>query len=179
MSQQQDSIATWVWITTPLVFFAFVGFIYYLSTQPTEEAFPIIQQQAKEALKTLDSKSKIANQQIKDKAKRYDFYKLLEKKSVDVKNNKHYKSTPKSSKLTYQYQLQVASFRSQVDADKLRAELLLEGMHAYASVKDVKGNKWYRVMVGPFSNRSKLNQAQDKLAAKNISALVLKEDLQN
>lgn len=177
MSTQPDRIASWVWVTTLLVFFAFIGFIYYVSTQPADEGFDIVKQQAKQSLHKLNKKSQNANAKLKDKANRYDFYKLLEKQSVDVKNNKHYKSTPKSSKLPYQYQLQVASFRSQADADKLRAELILEGMHAYATVKEVKGNKWYRVMVGPFDNRSKLNLAQDKLAAKNISALVIKEDL--
>lgn len=176
MSKKQDSIATWVWIVTPVLSLAFLGFIYFLSTQPADDDASLVQGEAKNVLKNLNKKGKESTKKIKKEISRYDFYKLLEKQSVDVKDNKNYKSTPKSAELDYEYHLQVASFRSEADADRLRAELILEGMNAYQQTRKVKGKAWYRVMIGPFKNRSKLNHAQDVLASKNISALVLKED---
>lgn len=176
MSKKQDSIATWVWIVTPILSLAFLGFIYFLSTQPADDEQIAIKGEAQKVLKSLNKKSKESTKKIQKEISRYDFYKLLEKQSVDVKDNKNYTSTPKSTELDYEYHLQVASFRSQNDADRLRAELILEGMDAYQQIREVKGNTWYRVMIGPFTNRSRLNKAQDVLASKNISALVLKED---
>ena len=42
---------------------------------------------------------------------------------------------------------------------------------------EINGNTWFRVYVGPFTDRSKLNKAQDMLVARSISPLVLKEPL--
>jgi len=42
---------------------------------------------------------------------------------------------------------------------------------------DVKGRPYYRVMVGPFNNRSKMNKAQDILANHRITALVIKKPI--
>ena len=49
------------------------------------------------------------------------------------------------------YQLQVSSFKTQLEADTFAAALRRRGHHAYVEAADVKGRGvWYRVRIGPF-----------------------------
>ena len=74
------------------------------------------------------------------------------------------------------YLLQAGSFKSAEDADSLRAQLLLTGMPNVTTSKVVSssGTTWYRVRVGPFSSRSKLNKAYDQLVRMNLQPLRVK-----
>lgn len=106
----------------------------------------------------------------------YDFYSLLPESEVVAPKVEAYASGEKdASKQNYAYMIQAGSFRSAEEADKLRATLLLEGLNVTTSkVTNHNGSTWHRVMVGPFTSRSKLNSAQDTLARANTEGLVLK-----
>ncbi|SDU27834.1 SPOR domain-containing protein [Halopseudomonas salegens] len=70
--------------------------------------------------------------------------------------------------------LQAGSFRQQSDADRVRAQILLLGLSVQlepARLND--GDTWYRVQVGPFHDREKLNQAQSMLAGNGFDNLLL------
>ncbi|HCM05652.1 MAG TPA: hypothetical protein DIC30_06545 [Oceanospirillales bacterium] len=109
----------------------------------------------------------------------YDFYKLLENSDVPVPKaeDSHYQSTPKTDVAKYEYTLQAASFRSSEQADSLKVTLILENLNTAIEEVDVKGTQYFRVMVGPFINRSKMNKAQDILANHRINALVIKKPI--
>jgi cell division protein FtsN len=67
--------------------------------------------------------------------------------------------------------IQAASFRNDKDADRMRADLILSGMDTNIRKTIGKNGKpWYRVVIGPFVSRSKMNRAKDKLANKDIQA---------
>ena len=69
--------------------------------------------------------------------------------------------------------LQVASFKSELDAKELQKRLIrkkLTNVQVIQSTAD-SGTVWFRVMVGPFQNRSMLNKAQDTLVQMNFSPL--------
>lgn len=155
----------------------FLGFLFYLATVPPSNDFDAVKADAKKGLqqgkKQIQESDKKAPKPVAKP--NYDFYQLLENQTVEVPKVDAYVSTPKDESISYQYLLQVASFRSQEDADALRASLLLEGMPAYTKGTEVNNKSWYRVYVGPFDNRSKMNQAQDKLVARSLSPLELKE----
>ena len=70
--------------------------------------------------------------------------------------------------------IQVASFNRVADADRLRAELILNGLpNTEIQSVDVTGKgTFHRVMVGPFDHRPSLNKAQDTLAKLNYQVLV-------
>jgi cell division protein FtsN len=71
--------------------------------------------------------------------------------------------------------LQVGSFKSNRDADSLRARLLLLNLNAkIEKVSPRKNETWHRVIVGPFSDRSELADARGKLASNGIDSLLLK-----
>ena len=50
------------------------------------------------------------------------------------------------------YHVQVASFRSLDDAEQLRARLLVENYPVQTASSDAKGERWYRVVLGPFQH---------------------------
>lgn len=76
----------------------------------------------------------------------------------------------------FDYFLQVASFRNLDDADRLRATLILEGVDVdLKQVNTQKNGKWYRLMAGPFANRSKMAAVRGKLATHELSPIVLKQ----
>ena len=76
---------------------------------------------------------------------------------------------------TTQFFLQAGSFRKQADADKVRAQIILLGQAVKVESGTVKDETWYRVLVGPFSNREQLTVAQKQLAGSGFSNLLLQQ----
>ena len=111
-----------------------------------------------------------------EKEEGYRFYELLPKSEVVPPQVEAYKSTPKSAEAYSNYLLQAGSFKSAKDADSLRAKLLLAGLPNVTTSKVVSssGTTWYRVRVGPFASRSKLNKAYDHLVRMNLQPLQVK-----
>ena len=88
-----------------------------------------------------------------------------------------YESTPKDPAKKTSHVLQVASFKSEVDAKALQKRLIKKKLtNVQVTQSNPKsGSSWYKVMVGPFQNRSMLNKAQDILVQMNFSPLERKQ----
>ena len=88
-----------------------------------------------------------------------------------------YASTPKDPTKKTSHVLQVASFKSEVDARALQKRLINKKLTnvQLTQSKAKSGSIWYRVMVGPFQNRSMLNKAQDILVQMSFSPLERKQ----
>ena len=195
-------IPRWVWYFTSVVAIGFVGFLYYLSQVPGETGgAEAVREQLSIALTESTPKTtapKVEPEQhetiedLKAKAetmkKAFEFYELLENDevSVDLPGDKPVSTTSGTTSSTASGQLstttskanswiiQVASFSNVADADKVRAQLILNGLPNTEIVSvDVAGKGTYhRVMVGPFEHRPSLNKAQDILAELNYKPLV-------
>ncbi|MGE8408332.1 MAG: SPOR domain-containing protein [Pseudomonas sp.] len=76
---------------------------------------------------------------------------------------------------TTQFYLQAGSFRKQADADKVRAQIILLGQSVQVESGTVREETWYRVLVGPFSNREQLTVAQKQLAGSGFNNLLLQQ----
>ncbi|MCY1427940.1 Cell division protein FtsN [compost metagenome] len=76
---------------------------------------------------------------------------------------------------TTQFFLQAGSFRKQTDADKVRAQIILLGQAVQVESGTVRDETWFRVLVGPFSNREQLTTAQKQLAGSGFSNLLLQQ----
>lgn len=72
------------------------------------------------------------------------------------------------------YYLQAGSFRSQPDAEKMRAKLLLNGLDAFVKPGEAKGQTLHRVRVGPFYEKDRLDHARSSLKKRGISYMVLR-----
>jgi len=114
--------------------------------------------------------------EIQEKAPRFEFYELLKENQVEVT----VEPTPTSERKKYQYIVQAGSFRSKEDAERMRSMLILNNLTNTSTDNiSTKDGTWYRVNVGPFTNRSKLEKARDTLASMNIQSLVKKIPLKN
>ncbi len=177
MSDYSSRIPGWIWITTPTLAIAFVGFLFYLSTLPAGDELDAVKGDAREAFEAgLDrAKKEVITNTTTDDV--YQFYKLLEQQKVEVPEVKEYRSTPKDAEISYEYLLQAGSFQAAEDAEAMRANLLLLGLTTYQKSAEIKGKQWYRVFVGPFTNRSKMNKAHDVLVSHNISPILTKKPI--
>lgn len=77
--------------------------------------------------------------------------------------------------VTTQFFLQAGSFRKRSDADKVRAQIILLGQNVQVESGTVREETWYRVLVGPFSNRAQLTAAQKQLAGSGFGNLLLQQ----
>ena len=102
---------------------------------------------------------------------------ILKQTEVKPAHVKVYESTPKDPTKKTNHVLQVASFKSERDAKELQSKLIkkkLANVQVTQSTTE-SGTVWFRVMVGPFQNRSMLNKAQDTLVQMNFSPLERKQ----
>lgn len=117
------------------------------------------------------------------KPTKFDFYTLLPEMEVVVPDSEIEEPprpvVPASSSSVAErtgpdYLLQVGSFRSIEDAEKLRAKLALLGMEAHVrSIRTDSGQNWNRVRLGPFSAGESLQSARKRLSENGLSSLVI------
>lgn len=187
----------WVWIFTPLVALSFAGFLLYLTTVPAgddiDKITDDILQDAKAAKDNLSNQAKQGlNEQVQKAIKEqlpssetinkavdnYEFFEILENKQITVEEVPEYKSTPKGTDKDgnkIEYRLKAGSFTSQERADRLKAQLILNGFNTQIESADVNGKTWFRVFTGPFANRSQMNKAQDQLINMGIQSVEIQQ----
>ena len=158
-----------------LILVAALAFGLYKLTSVAPAAVPTTTKSVPEKPKKQPQKT-ASKQPAKTAQEQYDFYTMLPESEVIAPRVEAYVSKkPDAAAQKYAYLLQAGSFRSPAEADKLRAKLLLEGLSATTSkITNANGSVWHRVMVGPFTSRSKLNHAQDILADANTESMVVK-----
>lgn len=116
--------------------------------------------------------------------KDYDFYSVLPEMEVVIpdselsakarKESSQPADTDKSSGGSYL--LQAGSFPDNDDADAVKARLALMGFVARVQTVTINGKTWHRVRLGPYRSAASLEAAKQKLAAKGINAIALKEN---
>jgi cell division protein FtsN len=72
------------------------------------------------------------------------------------------------------YMLQAGSYRNFADADRVRAQLALQGIESKIQRVSVDNDTWHRVRIGPISDLAELNRTRAKLRQADIEALVIK-----
>lgn len=102
----------------------------------------------------------------------FEFYTLLPKESVDTSEIKQVSSTPlqKSHEI---YIIQIASFLRKKDAKDLQIDLKLRGFNPIISTIKRGRTKWYRVQIGPFTNKTKIDKIHDKLQKQGTYSLIV------
>jgi len=105
----------------------------------------------------------------------FEFYSVLPEMEVEVppetlRPSAGVTRVPTSS--TGIYQLQVASYRSSADAERMKASLALKGISARVEKVSVNDKTYYRVRSGPY-NRDQAYSLHTKLRNNNIDSLVI------
>ena len=115
----------------------------------------------------------------------YEFFETLPESKVTANPGQYgegvanIEGAPESKRFNnVEYLVQVASFQNQVEANTLRAELLLDGLQAETSEVILAGqNRWYRVVIGPFQTRQTTQTAINRLNDRPISPLILERPI--
>ena len=72
------------------------------------------------------------------------------------------------------YVLQVGSYRKFEEADRVRAQLALQGIESKVQRVSVDNDTWHRVRVGPISDLGELNRIRDRLREADMDLLVIR-----
>jgi cell division protein FtsN len=73
------------------------------------------------------------------------------------------------------YVLQAGSYRQQAEADRIRAQLKMQGIDANVQRVAVDDDVWHRVRIGPITDLAELNRLRARLRAADFDdALVIR-----
>lgn len=176
--KQSSGKPAWVWFVLGNFVGGFAVFIFLLNDLKTEQV-----KVANKAAKP--SKEQAAPAESKP---RFDFYTLLEENEVKVPKPKTQQTRVRDSgaeqtqktvdhsdpSSNLVYILQAASFRDAAEAERLRAQLMLANLDVKVEAASDNRGTWHRVIVGPYSSRSKMAKAREILADHRLMPLVLK-----
>ncbi len=180
-NRPKSQVPGWVWLFTGAVLGGFIVFLMRLTDVevPDGDNTRRVEPAAETAVaKPVDPKPEPGNPKP-----RFDFYKLLRESEVIVPATEPSESQADSGQSETasrdEFILQVGSFRKSTEADSLRAQLLLLNLDAYTEQVTLNNDEtWHRVIVGPFSNQSRLASARSTLVSNDYHALVLKRKKQ-
>ncbi|HLV77168.1 MAG TPA: SPOR domain-containing protein [Marinobacter sp.] len=157
------------WILSLAAVGGFIGFIVYLNTLPASSEAPRQAAPAEQA----PAGTRAPQETARQKEQNFRFYDMLPESEVVPPTVEEY--TPGPAKQAFDYIVQSGSFRSKEDAERQRAQIAFQGLRAQVQqITQDNGGIWYRVNVGPFTSRSQMNSAVDKLVSINIQPLVRK-----
>jgi cell division protein FtsN len=113
-----------------------------------------------------------------ESGERYDFYEMLPKFEVVVpeKDRDVKRDIPGAARIERPgvYVLQAGSYRNQADAERVSAQLKLQGIDAKVQRVAVDNDVWHRVRVGPISDLNELNKVRKQLQAADVDGLVIR-----
>jgi len=112
-------------------------------------------------------------------AKTFDFYDRLPNFEVVVPEKdrevaRERDTAPAHIERPGVYVLQAGSYRAQEVADRIRAQLKLQGIDANVQRVAVDDDVWHRVRIGPITDLAELNRTRARLRAADLDALVIR-----
>jgi cell division protein FtsN len=116
---------------------------------------------------------------VEDNSKNYDFYDMLPNFEVvvpekDREVSRERDTAPAKIERPGVYVLQAGSYRKPEEADRIRAQLKLQGIDANVQRVAVDDDVWHRVRIGPITDLTELNRLRARLRAADLDALVIR-----
>ncbi len=108
---------------------------------------------------------------------RYDFYDMLPKFEVVVPEKEkpvRPDRAPAAAGKPGPYVLQAGSYRDFAEADRIRAQLALQGIESRVQKVSVDADTWHRVRIGPISDPAELERIRQRLREADIDVLVIR-----
>jgi cell division protein FtsN len=113
-----------------------------------------------------------------ERSERYDFYEMLPNFEVVVpeKDRDVKRDAPGTARIDRPgvYVLQAGSYRNQADAERVSAQLKLQGIDAKVQRVAVDNDVWHRVRIGPINDLAELNKVRKQLRAADVDGLVIR-----
>lgn len=194
----KQGMSPWSFVFMGVVIGLFVAFLFHLAVLQKQTPGDASNQQAKASKPAAPKdRNKKAEGKPESNLPKFDFYAVLPQMEVVLPRSEAPETKAGSGKSAQtqapsnstqqkagdtkaeadqqgQFLLQAGSFRDKSSAEQLRAEFILQGFDA--SVQPgvlASGDTWYRVMIGPFTSKSSMRQAQDRLSALNVETLAI------
>ncbi|HEB86460.1 MAG TPA: SPOR domain-containing protein [Gammaproteobacteria bacterium] len=183
------SLPGWLWMLGGLGIGLFIALLVYINnhtdaahkTDLSASLNKIFDEGVKATRKaSAKTKAKVA-QAIKETRPKFDFYTILPELEVAIPEEELIQKARSNKKThhrenTNRYILQAGSFRNPAQADRLKAQLAMQGI--VANIQPVKINDhdtWYRVRIGPLHDIATLNRTRRRLQKNHIASMVVKE----
>jgi cell division protein FtsN len=160
-------VSSWAWLLTGLVVGAFIAGLMFLARPAGDAPADAVQEPAEPSAAP-----------AAEEPSGFVFYTLLPESEVLVPERDEASGDTAGAGPpdVQQFLLQAGSFRSDRDADRRRAELLLLGFDARIDTVTIDGREtWHRVQVGPFATRSELANARQRLIEERIETLLIRQ----
>ena len=109
-------------------------------------------------------------------AERYDYYQMLPNFEVVVPERELAlpRDAPEAVEKKGAYVLQAGSYRKFEEADRVRAQLALQGIESNVQRVAIDNDTWHRVRVGPISDLTELNRVRNRLREAEVDFLVVR-----
>jgi cell division protein FtsN len=106
----------------------------------------------------------------------YDFYDMLPNFEVVVPEREVVvpRDLPESGAKPGAYVLQAGSYRKFEDADRVRAQLALQGIQSNVQRVAIDSDTWHRVRIGPISDPAELERVRSRLKEAEVDFLVVR-----
>ena len=153
------------------------GIVYIKDHRPDAQIARLAKADRKKSHANEVPDAETAESSAEEPAKSYDFYDMLPKfevvvpeKEKDVRRD--IKSVPETRRGTYV--LQAGSYKNFADADRVRAQLALQGVESKVQKVSVDNDTWHRIRIGPISKLDELNRMRQILRKADVDVLVIR-----
>jgi cell division protein FtsN len=180
--KQRPGVGSGPWLIAGIFLALFILGLFYLHShrkhhEDTVETVKATKIQAKHAHQAKATNSKQAD--VTQQLPQFDFYTMLPDMQVrdsETAAKSSATSAPvsqaKLAEVMHQYILQAGAFKRLADADKVRANLILQGYNVQIKSVQVNNVTWQRIIIGPYKSLPEAQQAQDKLAKAGVKSLL-------
>ena len=168
----------WMGVLCGLVFgLAVAGLVYIKDHRPDAPSSRAAKADKKKPHGSEPADAETGDAAREDPAKSYAFYDMLPKFEVVVPEKEKdvrpdIKPVPETRRGTYV--LQAGSYKNFADADRVRAQLALQGVESKVQKVSVDSDTWHRIRIGPISNLDELNRLRGILRKADVDALVIR-----
>ena len=108
-----------------------------------------------------------------DSIAEFSFYSMLHDLEIEIPEPTERQST-NSGQSNTRYVIQAGSFKTAAQAERRLVELKLLGLNPrVGEVENANGERWHRVMLGPFASRSQMAGVRSVMISNNIEAMVM------
>lgn len=156
---------------------AVAGIVYIKDHRPDAQVLKAAKAEKKKPHGGEPADADAADSAPESSAKSYAFYDQLPKFEVVVPEKEKdvrpdIKPVPETRRGTYV--LQAGSYKSFADADRVRAQLALQGVESKVQKVSVDNDTWHRIRIGPISKLDELNRLRQILRKADVDVLVIR-----
>ena len=153
------------------------GIVYIKDHRPDAQISKAAKADRKKPRGNEPADAETADSAAEDPSKSYAFYDMLPKFEVVVPEKEKdvrpdIKPVPETRRGTYV--LQAGSYKNFADADRVRAQLALQGVESKVQKVSVDNDTWHRIRIGPISKLDELNRLRQILRKADVDVLVIR-----